>query len=291
MVPGVAEADDPDGLAVVERLQPGAQPIQIGVGGFEFHAHQRGAPKEPRLVLFLRPIVGNTKQTIERRNAGALPHDAGKLVRDALAQRLQQFFVLLLALVEHQLAGVERRIDRTQAVDIALLDTMLAMLANQNLNFLVSGEVPTRLGSAHPNIVPYQVFAVSDGHIMLAVGNDGQFAKVCALLGMPALAKDPRYATNAARVVYREQLVKLLGDVLRTRGRDALLAELEAQGVPAGPINNIDQVFADPQVRHRKMQLQLDAGDGSTLPGVRTPICFSDAELALSRRAPQLGEQ
>mgnify|MGYP000494042307 CR=1 FL=1 len=89
----------------------------------------------------------------------------------------------------------------------------------------------------------------------------------------------------------REALVALFGDVLRTRGRDALLAELEAQGVPAGPINNIDQVFADPQVRHRKMQLQLDVGDGSTLPGVRTPICFSDAELALSRRAPQLGEQ
>lgn len=187
--------------------------------------------------------------------------------------------------------AMRERTGRGQHVDIALLDTMLAMLANQNLNFLVSGEVPTRLGSAHPNIVPYQVFAVSDGHIMLAVGNDGQFAKVCALLGMPALAKDPRYATNAARVEHREALVALFGDVLRTRGRDALLAELEAQGVPAGPINNIDQVFADPQVRHRKMQLQLDVGDGSTLPGVRTPICFSDAELALSRRAPRLGEQ
>lgn len=178
-----------------------------------------------------------------------------------------------------------------QHVDISLLDTMVAMLANQNLNYLVSGKVPTRLGNAHPNIVPYQVFAVRDGHIMLAVGNDGQFAKACAVLGLATLAGNPRYSSNAARVTHRDELVALLAQAMRGRDRNALLAEFEACGVPAGPINTLADVWDDAQVRHRQMQLQLDSGEpGRTLPGVRTPIRFSNAELALSRRAPRLGE-
>lgn len=178
-----------------------------------------------------------------------------------------------------------------QHVDISLLDTMVAMLANQNLNYLVSGEVPKRLGNAHPNIVPYQVFAVRDGHIMLAVGNDGQFAKACAVLGLAPLAEDSRFASNAARVTHRDELITLMSEAIRGRERQELLAQLEASGVPAGPINTIDDVFKDAQVRHRQMQLQLDSGEpGRTLPGVRTPIRFSGADLALSRRAPKLGE-
>ncbi|TAH43374.1 MAG: CoA transferase [Rhodocyclaceae bacterium] len=216
--------------------------------------------------------------------ADGLPQKVGVAIGD-LCAGLYGVIGIQAALAMRERSG------HGQHVDVALLDTMVAMLANQNLNYLVSGKVPTRLGNAHPNIVPYQVFAVRDGHIMLAVGNDGQFLKLCTLLGMPSLAADPRYASNAARVANREELVALLTDALSTHSRDALLAELEAQGVPAGPINSIDQVFADPQVRHRKMQLQLDGGNGSTLPGVRTPICFSAAELALSRRAPRLGEQ
>ena len=216
--------------------------------------------------------------------ADGLPQKVGVAIGD-LCAGLYGVIGIQAALAMRERSG------HGQHVDVALLDTMVAMLANQNLNYLVSGKVPTRLGNAHPNIVPYQVFAVRDGHIMLAVGTDGQFLKLCTLLGMPSLAADPRYASNAARVANREELVALLTDALSTHSRDALLAELEAQGVPAGPINSIDQVFADPQVRHRKMQLQLDGGNGSTLPGVRTPICFSAAELALSRRAPRLGEQ
>jgi crotonobetainyl-CoA:carnitine CoA-transferase CaiB-like acyl-CoA transferase len=178
-----------------------------------------------------------------------------------------------------------------QQIDIALLDTMVAMLANQNLNYLVSGVVPTRHGNAHPNIVPYQVFAVRDGQIMLAVGNDQQFGRLCRLLDLPALASDSRFASNAARVAHRDALTALLDAALLVRDRDALLDQLERSGVPAGPINSIAEVFDDAQVRHRQMRLDLDGGHGrGTLPGVRTPIPFTNAELTVSGRSPHLGE-
>ncbi len=188
--------------------------------------------------------------------------------------------------------AMRERTGRGQQVDIALLDTMVAMLANQNLNYLVSGEVPARLGNAHPNIVPYQVFAVRDGHVMLAVGNDSQFAALCAELELAGLAQDARFASNAARVVHRDALVDLLASALVRREREALLDALEQRGVPAGPINTIDQVFDNPQVRHRGMQLDLESAQhaGGHLPGVRTPIRFSDAALALARPSPRLGE-
>ena len=187
--------------------------------------------------------------------------------------------------------AMRERTGRGQQVDIALLDTMVAMLANQNLNYLVSGGVPARLGNAHPNIVPYQVFAVRDGHIMLAVGNNLQFDKLCNLLDLPALVTDPRFASNAARVQHRVELVTVIADALRIRERNGLLAQLDACGVPAGPINTIAEVFDDPQVRHRQMRLDLGSGHpDATLPGVRTPIRFSDAELAVSQRSPRLGE-
>ena len=188
--------------------------------------------------------------------------------------------------------AMRERSGRGQHVDIALLDTMVAMLANQNLNYLVSGNVPTRLGNAHPNIVPYQVFALRDGHIMLAVGNDAQFVQLCAVIDQPGLATDPRFLSNSARVNHREELVLILESALGASDRDQLLEQLEQRGVPAGPINGIDQVFADPQVRHRGMQLDLTSeshADGH-VPGVRTPLRFSDAELALTRPSPQLGE-
>ncbi|MEO8459357.1 MAG: CaiB/BaiF CoA-transferase family protein [Dokdonella sp.] len=199
----------------------------------------------------------------------------------------------LYGVIAIQAALVMReRTGRGQYVDIALLDTMVAMLANQSLNYLVSGEVPTRLGNAHPNIVPYQVFAVRDGHIMLAVGNDAQFAQLCVVVDRSGLATDARYATNAARVRHRESLISILDTVLILHDRDELLEQLGQRGVPAGSINNIDQVFDDPQVRHRGMQLELESRDhkAGQVPGVRTPIRFSDAELALSRRSPLLGE-
>ncbi|MFO1265489.1 MAG: CaiB/BaiF CoA-transferase family protein [Rubrivivax sp.] len=184
------------------------------------------------------------------------------------------------------------RTGRGQHIDMALLDVGVGVLANQALNYLVSGEAPRRLGNAHPNIVPYQAFAVADGNVMLAVGNDAQFRRLCEVLGRPELADDARYASNAARVGARDELVPRLAALFATWPRDDLLARLEAAGVPAGPINTVADVFRDPQVRHRGLVCELPAAGvaGGGVPSVRTPIRFSAADLALGRGAPRLGQ-
>jgi crotonobetainyl-CoA:carnitine CoA-transferase CaiB-like acyl-CoA transferase len=180
---------------------------------------------------------------------------------------------------------------RGEQVDLALLDSLVGVLANQALNYLVGGQSPGRLGNAHPNIVPYQVFAAADGDLIVAVGNDAQFARCCDVLGCVGLATDPRYASNALRVRHRAELIARLEAPIRTRPRAALLAELERAGVPCGPINTVAEAFANPQVVHRAMQLTMPApGYAGELPGVRTPIVFSDSQLALGRPAPRLGE-
>ena len=193
--------------------------------------------------------------------------------------------------VQAALAQRERT-GRGQHIDMALLDVMVAVLANQALNFLVSGQVPHRLGNAHPNIVPYQTFRIADGHVMVAVGNDEQFRRFCAVLGQPALANDARYATNAARVRNRDVIVPELAALLAAWQRAELLARLETAGVPAGPINTVQDVFADPQIADRGLRVELDAPGvaGGRIPSVRTPIRFSAAELALGRPSPRLGE-
>ncbi|ABV95002.1 L-carnitine dehydratase/bile acid-inducible protein F [Dinoroseobacter shibae DFL 12 = DSM 16493] len=183
------------------------------------------------------------------------------------------------------LAAVEQRhrTGRGQHLDMALLDCATALLANQAMNQLATGTAPTRLGNAHPNIVPYQVFEAADGHMILAVGNDGQFASLCEILDLPGTASDPRFATNAGRVENRDALTELLSLRLRGWSVAQLLSALEAAGVPAGPINTIDQVFADPQVQARGLQVSVEG-----VPGVRGPWRFSDAELSLDRTAPKL---
>jgi crotonobetainyl-CoA:carnitine CoA-transferase CaiB-like acyl-CoA transferase len=176
-------------------------------------------------------------------------------------------------------------------IDMALLDTQTGVLANQAMNYLISGVAPKRMGNAHPNIVPYQVFPVSDGHVIVAVGNDGQFAKFSSVLGAPALAADPRFASNADRVRNREALAEILAQLTARFSRDALLVALERQGVPAGPINSVAEVFADPQVRHRRMRVDLpapEARDG-LIPGVRTPITLDGIAAVAGTPAPQLG--
>ena len=170
-----------------------------------------------------------------------------------------------------------------QHIDMALLDCMTGVLANQALNFLVSGKVPHRLGNAHPNIAPYEAFPVADGWIIVAVGNDSQFRRLAGLLDLPDNA---RWATNAGRVHDRAALSPAIAAQTRDWERDALLAGLEEQGVPAGPINTVADALADPQIAAREMV--LDLGDG--VKGLRTPIRFSDAELALGKRSPKLGE-
>jgi crotonobetainyl-CoA:carnitine CoA-transferase CaiB-like acyl-CoA transferase len=177
-----------------------------------------------------------------------------------------------------------------QLVDMALLDVMSAVLANQNMNYLVSGTPPTRLGNAHPNISPYEVIPVEDGHIILAVGNDGQFRRFCRVLGIEALADDERFSTNQARVANRLALRPLLVAQTETWPKAALLAACGDNAVPAGPINSVAEMFDDPQVKARGLRIDLPSSDGTIIPGVRTPIVLSETPLVYHRPSPKLGE-
>ncbi|HEY8352798.1 MAG TPA: CaiB/BaiF CoA-transferase family protein [Sphingomonadales bacterium] len=178
---------------------------------------------------------------------------------------------------------------RGDHIDLALLDVQVAMLANQAMNYLASGTPPGRLGNAHPNIVPYQAFPTADGHMILAIGNDRQFARFCHVAGYPELAADPRYATNEARVQNRAELVALIADILKTRTTAQWMADLEREAVPCGPINRIDQVFADPQVIARGMRIDLPHPLFGTVPGVKSPINYRNAAMNYGRPAPLLG--
>ena len=172
-----------------------------------------------------------------------------------------------------------------QHIDLALLDVAVATTANQAMNYLATDVSPKRLGNAHPNIVPHQVFDCADGHVIIAVGNDGQYRKFCEVLGVDVLGIDPRFATNPARLEHRDTLVPLLVDKMKDWTKADIMAACETHGVPSGPINTFEDVFADPQVIARGLRLDLDGA-----PSVRPPMRFSDSELALDRPAPALGQ-
>ncbi len=174
-------------------------------------------------------------------------------------------------------------------IDMALYDCATAMLANQAMNYLASGKSPSRLGNAHPNIAPYQVFKVKDGHIIIAVGNDGQFQKLCGILGAVDIAHNPDYQTNAQRVARRTELQAGLEPFLAQQTRAEWLLRLERGGVPAGPINRIEDVFADPQIVHRAMRLDLTAADGSKVSGVASPVVIDGRRMAADGPSPMLG--
>lgn len=195
---------------------------------------------------------------------GAEPQKVGVAVVD-LMTGVYAVTAILAALHERQHTG------RGRHIDAALLDVQVAMLANQATNYLVSGRPPTRMGNAHPNIVPYQVFATADGHLVLAVGNDAQFARACEAMGCAALAQDERYTTNAGRVKHRAELVPQLQRALLARPTQAWVAAFDAAGVPCSPILDIAQVFDDPQVRARGLRAPEASGRP---PGVLTPMCF-----------------
>jgi len=183
------------------------------------------------------------------------------------------------------LAAVEQRhrTGRGQQIDMSLLDSATALLANQAMNYLATGNSPGRLGNAHPNLVPYDAVPVADGHVIVAVGNDRQFAALCELLGLGMLAANPKFATNAARIENRALLMGILAEATAEWERDSLLTSLKEAGVPGGPINDIGDTFADPQIVSRGVRI---APEG--VPGVRGPWVFSDAELALDKSAPVL---
>ncbi len=195
-------------------------------------------------------------------------------------------FTGLYGVIAIEAALIQRaRTGRGQHIDLALFDTMGAMLANQAMNYLASGVPPRRMGNAHPNIAPYQTFPVADGYVIVAVGNDGQFARLCETLRLDALAGDDRFSTNAARIANRAELERELSATTRGWRRDDLIAALERAVVPAGPINTIADLFADRQFIARGMRIEPDGK-----PGVRSPIVMNDSPLTLDRRSPRLGE-
>jgi len=218
-------------------------------------------------------------------NADGEPMRAGVPVSDIFTG-VYSAVGILAALVRREKTG------RGGYVDTALVDTTVGVLSNQALNYLVSGKVPGRMGNAHPNITPYQVFPAADGHIIIASGNDAQFAKLCAVLGEPELAKHEDYIDNKARLAHRSDLIGHLCALTARLPRDLLLEKLEAAGVPAGPINDLAQVFSDPQVVHRGMKIERPsaaAADGR-IPGVRTPVTLDGEPMAAERPSPRLGE-
>jgi crotonobetainyl-CoA:carnitine CoA-transferase CaiB-like acyl-CoA transferase len=193
---------------------------------------------------------------------------------------------ILSALAQREKTG------RGCLVDTALLDTQVGVLANQGLSYLATGVAPKRIGNAHPVVVPYQVFPVTDGHIIIACGNDGQFAKLCAVLGDPAMAQDALYKTNTDRVVNRTTLIPRITALTMRSAKADIIARLEAVQVPAGPINTLADVFADPQVIAREMRIERPsaaAKDGK-IPGIRTPIKIDGVAAAAERASPRLGE-
>ncbi|MGB5132266.1 MAG: CaiB/BaiF CoA-transferase family protein [Steroidobacteraceae bacterium] len=214
---------------------------------------------------------------------GAGPIKVGVAVSD-LISGLYALAAILGALYERQKSG------KGQAIDLALLDTQVAALANQGLNYLVSGVPPVRRGTAHPNIVPYQAFATEDGYLMLAVGNDRQFEGFCGVAGRPELAKDERFRSNAGRVANRAALVPEIDRLCRRKTTRQWLDALAPVGVPCGPINNLAEVFDEPQVKHRRLRFDLPHPVGGQVPQVRNPVLYSRTNLEYRDPPPLLGE-
>jgi len=297
--------EKPEGAEIVRRLASEADVVieNFKVGGLKKYGldHATLMAANPRLIWCSITGFGQTGPYAARAGYDFMiqgmggymdltgspegePMKVGVAVAD-LFTGLHAVIGIEAALIARETSG------RGQLVDMSLLDSMVAMLANQGMNYLVSGRAPKRMGNAHPNIVPYQVFPVADGHIIIATGNDRQFRDTCAILGIEDLGFDPRFVHNAARVADRAELIPLMEEKTRGFHRDDLLAKLEAAHVPAGPINSVADVFADPQVVARGLRLDLASPQaaGGTVPAIRNPIVLSETPLTYPSGAPGLG--
>ena len=297
-----------EGQAIVRELARGADVVieNFKVGGLAKHRldYPSLAAINPRLVycsitgfgqtgpyaqragydFIIQGMSGFMSVTGERDDLpGGGPQKAGIAISDLMTGMYASSAIL--AAVAHRDAG-----GGGQHIELSLLDSAVAMMAVMNMNYLISGVPPERAGNAHQNIVPYQVFACADGHLILAVGNDSQFARFCEVAGKSEWARDARYAVNSERVRRRAELLPLIAALMRTRTQREWLQALEEAGVPCGPINKLDQVFADPQVRARTMRLDLPHPLCETVPQVGNPLHFSATPVAYTRAPPLLGE-
>ena len=255
--------------------------IYCSVTGFG----QTGPRRDQAAYDFMIQAMGGMMSVTGERDdkPGGGPQKVGIPIVD-LMTGMYAAVAVLAALARREVSGAGEHID------IGMLDVQVATLANQAMNFLVSGKAPRRTGNAHPNIQPQDVFACRDGQIALAVGNDGQFAKLCEVLGQPALAQDERFAKNASRVRNLAVLHPLIAGLLKEQDRSHWVAALDAAGVPAGPINAIPEVFEDRQVKHRRMLVEVPHPLSGTVPQVASPMRFTAAPLVHDRAPPLLGE-
>ncbi|OGA16136.1 MAG: CoA-transferase [Betaproteobacteria bacterium RIFCSPLOWO2_02_FULL_66_14] len=214
---------------------------------------------------------------------GAGPQKVGIAITDVLTGMYAS--VAIAAALTHR-----ERTGEGQYIDCALLDTIIAFNSNQIVSFFCSGRLPIRWGNAHPQVVPYEVFATSDGHIILAVGNDSQFASFCQAAGCPELAQETRFRTNSQRIVHRAELTPLIAEVMRTRSKREWIEALEAANVPCGPINNMKEVFEDPQVRHRGLRIDMPHPLGGVAPMVASPMRLSGTPVDYRQAPPLLGQ-
>jgi crotonobetainyl-CoA:carnitine CoA-transferase CaiB-like acyl-CoA transferase len=242
------------------------------------------AANEPGYDAMIQAISGLMSVTgVPDGEPGAGPVKVGVAVSD-LVTGMYAATGILAALIEREQSG------RGEYIDLALLDAQVAALANQTLNYLVTGKPPIRRGTAHPNIVPYQAFPTKDAWLMLAVGNDRQFAEFCKAAGKPAIAKDKLFATNAGRVKNRAALIPAIEKLCRTKTTKGWVKVLTRAKVPCGPINSIADVFGEPQVKHRGLRFELPHALGGKLPQVKNPLFFSRNTLEYSIPPPLLGE-
>jgi len=214
---------------------------------------------------------------------GEGPQKAGVAIVDVMSG-LYATIAVLAALQHRTCSGVG------QYIDMALLDVQVACLANQATNFLTTGDSPQRLGNAHPSIVPYQDFATADGKVMLAVGNNEQFARFCSVAGHPEWVTDARFSSNRARVEHRQALVVMIGEVTRTQSTQFWLRALQAVGVPCSPINTIAEMFREPQVRARALHVEMADAQGRAMPLVASPLRLSESPVSYDRAPPTLGQ-
>jgi len=262
----------------LHALNPGL--IYCSITGFGQTGPYRHRPGYDFMIQGIGGLMSITGEPDNRSGGG--PMKVGVAVADVFTG-LYATIGILGALAHRDRTGAG------QHIDLALLDTQVAVLANQAMNYLVSGVAPQRLGNAHPNIVPYQVFSASDGHIIVAVGNETQYARMCEVIGRSDLARDERFATNAARVNHREELVAILQSAFAGQTMRQWLDALERVGVPCGPINTVADVFADPQVRARGLRLDLPHPAIGSVPSVANPIKYSETPIAYRSAPPMLG--
>jgi formyl-CoA transferase len=267
------------GYQRLRELNPGVVYCSItGFGQTGPWSHRAGYD------FIVQGLCGLMSITGEREDVpGGGPQKVGIAVTDVLTG-LYAAVGVLAALAHRERTG------EGQCVDMALLDVGVGIMSNMVLNYFASGEVPKRWGNAHPNIVPYQTFACSDGHLIVGAGNDGQFRKLCEAAGQPELPQDPRFATNEARVNNRGALLTILDDIFKRDDRAGWVRRLEAVGVPCGPINDVAEVFENPQVKAREMKLELPHPLAGKVPLVRNPIRLSGTPLEYETPPPTLGQ-